>query len=147
MFSHILLPIDGSVPALAAARHGIALAASHHARVHAYYAIAPFHVMSYTPAAIEASAQEYAVVARRLAQDSLRAVRLAAEQAGVPYGESMTVCEPPSEGILLAARTQGCDLIVMATHGRRGLKSLLLGSQTQAVLADGALPVLVYRHP
>jgi nucleotide-binding universal stress UspA family protein len=75
----------------------------------------------------------------------LGAVESAAGAAGVPCDVASATSDDPYEEILRAAGDKGCDLIVMASHGRRGVKALLLGSETQKVLTHGTVPVLVYR--
>lgn len=79
------------------------------------------------------------------ANDRLNVVERAARAAGVPYELVMSRATPPWKAILDAARANDCQMIVMASHGRSGLGALLLGSETQKVLAHGDRPVLVIR--
>ena len=76
---------------------------------------------------------------------NLLAVEKAAEEAGVPCETARETNVQPYEAIVEAARKKGCDLIIMASHGRRGVQGLLLGSETQKVLTHSKIPVLVYR--
>ena len=69
------------------------------------------------------------------------------KEAGVPCNKVSATSDIPYEAIIDAATQSGCDLIFMASHGRRGLASLLLGSETQKVLTHSTIPVLVYRTP
>ena len=76
---------------------------------------------------------------------NLLAVEKAAEEAGVPCETARETNDQPYEAIVEAARKKGCDLIIMASHGRRGVQGLLLGSETQKVLTHSKIPMLVYR--
>jgi len=147
MFKHILIPTDGSEVSRKAVRAGIALAGEMGAKVTAFYAEEPvpgqFYGEGYIAdkklvAALEARA-------RRYSRKCVGAVRTAGKAAGVPV-ETVVVKSPvPYRGIIEAARRGNCDAIVMASHGRRGLAGLLLGSVTQQVLSHSRIPVLVYR--
>jgi nucleotide-binding universal stress UspA family protein len=75
----------------------------------------------------------------------LRNAAQAAADAGVAAETLSSECASPYEGIIAAAENQACDLIFMASHGRRGASALLLGSETQKVLTHCRIPVLVYR--
>lgn len=79
------------------------------------------------------------------ARDILEAAAAVARQAGVPFDAVKKVGNHPSELIIEAARENLCDLIFMASHGRRGVSALLLGSETNKVLTHSKIPVLVYR--
>jgi len=87
--------------------------------------------------------ETFAKAARERAEAILKAATSQAEAAGVPSTSSTAVDPVIYQAILAAARDNGCDLIVMATHGRRGLAGLLIGSETQRVLTHSELPVLV----
>jgi nucleotide-binding universal stress UspA family protein len=71
-------------------------------------------------------------------------IEQAAKKAGVPCEVISVTSDYPADTILSTAKKRKCDLIVMATHGRRGIKGVLLGSETQRVLTQSAIPVLVY---
>ena len=79
------------------------------------------------------------------ADRQLALVSQAAQKLGVTCNAIKTVEFSPYTGIINTARDQGCDLILMSSHGRRGLAGLLLGSETQKVLTHSTVPVLVYR--
>jgi nucleotide-binding universal stress UspA family protein len=147
MYRHILVPTDGSQRSAAAAASAIRLAHALGARVTA------LHVM---PELMEAPLDSWAQGdtrsrsrLRRLfeahAQEYLAAFTRQAAQAGVPCATMSVSGGAPHEAVLEAAQAQDCDLIFMASHGRRGDAALLLGSETAKVLIHGAIPVLVHR--
>lgn len=148
MFKHILLPIDGSELSLSAAKMGIELAQTCGARVYALHVVPVFQAISYMykSEALAAYEPTYAKEATRIAVEYLAQVQRLAEDAGVKYSGSYDVAEYPYEIILQTARDKGCDLVVMGSHGRRGLSRLLLGSVTQKVLLQGDVAVLVCRR-
>lgn len=145
MFKHILLPTDGSDLSLRAIERGVALAKAMGARVTGFHAAAPFRVFAYETEQLEPTREEYLRVSAEQSAIILGTIETAARTAGVPCESVSTVSDHPYEDILQTATERGCDLIVMASHGRRGVKGLLLGSETQKVLTHGNLPVLVYR--
>lgn len=145
MFKHILLPTDGSDLSLRAVERGIELAKAMGARVTGFHASTPFHVLAYDTLQLESTREEYLRSSAGQAAQMLGKIETAAQAAGVPCASVSTVSEHPYEDILQTATQRGCDLIVMASHGRRGVKGLLLGSETQKVLTHGNVPVLVYR--
>lgn len=147
MFGHILLPTDGSPASRRAAVAGVGLARDLGARVTALYAApAPtplvyehFIPVGYMPA------EEHVEAIERAARRYLGAVEAAAKAANVPCESVRLTSEYPWEAILETAKRRKCDLIVMASHSRRGVAALFIGSQTQKVLAHASMPVLVYR--
>ena len=145
MFKHILLPTDGSDLSWRAAEQGIALAKSMGARVTAFQAVEPFHVFAYDAMQVEATRGEYLRLSAEQSAQVLGRIETAARSAGVPCDSVSTNSEHPYEDILKTVADRGCDLIVMASHGRRGVKGMLIGSVTQKVLTHGNVPVLVYR--
>jgi nucleotide-binding universal stress UspA family protein len=145
MYKHILVPTDGSPLSLKAARAAARLAKPLKARITAFYVIEPFT----PPMSAEGMAfrmqqdiREYEQGARRSAD---RALAKAATAAGGKCDTAAVVHENPWEAIIKAADSKKCDLIVMASHGRRGISALLLGSETQKVLTHSKTPVLVCR--
>jgi nucleotide-binding universal stress UspA family protein len=145
MFKHILLPIDGSDLSLGAARLGIELAKTCGARIHTLHVVPSFQAFIYMSEALVGSQAAYTEQAISLAVEYLAQVQRLAEDAGVQYSGSYVVAERPHEIIMQTTREQHCDLVVMASHGRRGLSRWLLGSETQKVLLQGDVPVLVCR--
>lgn len=143
MFKHILLPVDGSALSLRAADMGIALAARVGARVHGLHVLDPFPAIGYFAQVIQASRSDYDQAAVGRAEQYLAEVSKRARAAAVPCDSSHEFDHRPYCAIIDAARKHHCDLIVMASHGWRGLDRLLLGSETQKVLLHGNLPVLV----
>jgi nucleotide-binding universal stress UspA family protein len=91
------------------------------------------------------SKREYAALCKKEADKILQDVAQKASAAGVPFAAAQAIVASPWEGILRAARRNKCDAIVMASHGRRGVSALLLGSETQKVLTHSRLPVIVIR--
>jgi nucleotide-binding universal stress UspA family protein len=148
MYTRILVPLDGSALSDKATGAAIELARALSARIIAFYA-APAG-----PTAVFSEGAEFTGYASREVFQKMRdafgsqlleqATRKAAA-AGVSAEGRMAVSDAPSEAILAAAAEAGCDLIVMASHGRRGMSALLLGSETQKVLAHSQIPVLVIR--
>ena len=145
MFKHILLPTDGSRGSEKAIRKALELAKSTGAKVTGFHVIPKFHVFTYRTEMLEDTREEYARDSRAHAQQYLAVIEKAAKQAGVSCETAYTTSDHPYEAIIRAAKRKGCDLIAMASHGRKGVQGLLLGSETQKVLTHSKIPVLVYR--
>jgi len=147
MYKHILLPTDGSPLSEKANVHAIGLAQALNAR------LTVFHVSPEYPTPIVAegivlepiSLIEYETRAKEQAQSILEAVKQAADAACVRCDTLHRIAPIPWEAILEAARSVGADVILMASHGRRGLAALILGSETQRVLMHTDRPVIVIR--
>ncbi|MEO5677740.1 MAG: universal stress protein [Usitatibacter sp.] len=148
MYKHILVPTDGSPLSMKAAKAAARLARVLKARITSLYVIPPFSPPSHAEAvAFYAlySAKEYEEGMRRHAAKALAKVKAVADAARVKSAGISVIQGNPWEAIIKAARSKKCDLIVMASHGRRGLAGLLLGSETQKVLTHSKVPVLVCR--
>jgi nucleotide-binding universal stress UspA family protein len=145
MFKHILIPTDGSELATAAVDRGVALAAALKAEVTFLTVIEPFTVLTANPIQLEATRGEYEAQSAAHAARVLADCAARAAAAGVASSGLTERSEQPWAAIAEAAATAGCDLIAMASHGRRGMAAVMLGSQTSKVLAQSKLPVLVYR--
>jgi nucleotide-binding universal stress UspA family protein len=148
MFKRILVPTDGSKLALKGVKAGAKLARSLRARVTGVYVVAPYMPPMYGEAAMYVpglSPNEYKKNAERSAKKALDAIQAEARRAGAPFTAKIVYDALPWEGILRAARAGKCDAIVMASHGRGGLGGLILGSETQRVLAHSKIPVLIVR--
>jgi len=148
MFTHILIPTDGSKLAAKGAKAGIKLAQALGARVTAVYVIQPYAPAMYGEAAIyvpAVSPREYKKASEQAAKKALAALEIEARTAGVPCASVFVEDPQPWGGILRVARSKKCDAIAMASHGRGGLGGLILGSETQRVLARSKIPVLVTR--
>ena len=143
---HIVIPIDGSPTSAKAGKAGVEFAGRVGAKVTVYYAVDPAPYGFYAEGA---PADEPAMVAlerraRQAGEKHVEAIAKAARAAGVPCTTVVEIAVP-DEGIPAAARKRKCDAIFMGSHGRRGLKRLLLGSVTSRVLASADRPVIVYR--
>ena len=145
MYSNILIPTDGSGLAGKAVRHGIALAQRIGAKVTALMVSPPFHTFTTDTQMIEDTPAQYQTRMRNHAEKTLGAIADAAQTAGVACEIVHVEHEHPYRAIIVSADAKGCDLIVMASHGRRGISALLLGSETVKVLTHSTIPVLVYR--
>ncbi len=145
MFKHVLLPTDGSPQSEAAVRQGIALAKEQQARVTGIHVVPEFHVFTYHPDMLEDTRAEYDRDSKAQATKILAAVEDAARAAGVPCDTVCATNDEPYEAIIKTADEKGCDLIAMASHGRKGMKGLLVGSETQKVLTHSHQPVMVLR--
>lgn len=144
MFKHILLPTDGSPLSEAAIQKGVRFAKTIRARVTGLCVTPKLRYLSYDSELSAEVRKQMAAACQAMAERSLSAIEEAAREAGVPCD---TVCETndyPYEAIIRAAEKRQCDLIIMASHGRRGVEGLLLGSETQKVLTHSRIPVLVY---
>ena len=147
MFKHILLPTDGSAVAAKAVKAGIALARELGARVTGYYALEsalpPIYAEGYiadprTLALMERRAKEYG-------EQQIAAMAKLAKAAGVRFQGVCAEAETPAEGIVRTASRKGCDSIFIASHGRRGIAKLVMGSVTDRVLRTSRVPVVVFR--
>jgi nucleotide-binding universal stress UspA family protein len=147
MYKHILIPTDGSELAAKAIAAGIEFAREVHARVTGFTAVPEYAV----PSEVEMMArrgislEQYEREAKRQADGALQKIADRAREAGVDYDADYAQSDRPHEAIIRAAEKHGCDLVVMASHGWRGLKGLLLGSETHKVLTHSRIPVLVVR--
>lgn len=146
LYKHILISTDGSEVAAKGVDHGLALAKSVGAKVTIVMVTERFPVYGgseWIPGPMELEAYESGQ--KENAAKVLADVKAAADRLGVA-NETLHVPEAqPAEAIVDTAGKRGCDLIVMSSHGRRGLRRLLLGSQTSEVLVSSPVPVLVVR--
>ena len=147
MFKHILVPMDGSQLSQDAAKKAVSIAKETGARITAFYAKQPASEIYWDklawvtlpePSKLAESAEQEAKRVLSYIEDLCR-------EAGVSYAGQSVTCDTVYEGIIAAANQSGCDLIFMASHGRRGINALLLGSETNKVLTHSKIPVLVYR--
>lgn len=145
MYKHILIATDGSDLAGKAVSAGLALAKELKAKVTAVSATEPWTaMMAGEPAALSFPIDEYETAAAENAERILSKVREEAAKLGVDC-ETVHVNDFAAEAILATAEKKGCDLIAMASHGRRGLARVLLGSQAIQVLTHSSIPVLICR--
>jgi nucleotide-binding universal stress UspA family protein len=146
MYTHILISTDGSEVARKGVDHGVSLAKSIGAKVTIVMATERWPVYAgpdWIPGPTEMA--EYEARQKEAAATVLADVKAAADRLGVD-AETVHVPEAqPAEAIIATAKERHCNLIVMASHGRRGFRRLLLGSQTSEVLVGSPVPVLVVR--
>jgi nucleotide-binding universal stress UspA family protein len=145
MYRKILLPTDGSALSTAAIAQCVALAKSLGAKVVGMTVSAPFHTYALEPMMVGDTTETYKKECEELAAKYLGAITSAAGAAGVPCEITHVNADHPYEGIIDTAKTAGCDLIFMASHGRKGVSALVLGSETVKVLTHSKIPVLVCR--
>jgi len=145
MFKHLLLPTDGSPSSEDAIRQAIAFAKGAQAQVTGLYVMPEFHVLTYRVEEVEDTKAEFAADCRAHAKQYLDVIQQAAGDAGVSCRTVSVSSDHPFEAIIESAEKNACDLIVMASHGRQGLRALLLGSETLKVLTHSKIPVLVFR--
>ena len=146
MYTHILLPTDGSALSERAIDHGIALAKALDASVTGVTVSEPLSALAIGAVAIaNVSEDYYSQEIAAAAEKRLDVVRKAAAAAGVVCDLVHVEGTHPYQAIIDTARTKGCDVIVMASHGRRGLSAIVLGSETVKVLTHSTIPVVVCR--
>lgn len=145
MFNHILIAIDGSELADKALQQGLELASALKAKVTIVTVTEPWHTFAAGEATVAFPIDEYEAGITKAAQSTLGNAEIAAKNANVPYDSVHVKDSYPADGILETAKKSSCDLIVMASHGRRGLSRLLLGSQANHVVTHSSFPVLICR--
>ncbi len=138
MFKHVLIPTDGSELSEAAIGRGVAFAKAMGARVTGVTVSRPFLL-------IADRKDEYSANAEKHAQQRLKAIAEAAGVSSVSFQAVHLFSENPYQAIIDTANDRGCDVISMASHGRRGMSAVLLGSETLKVLTHSKIPVLVWR--
>lgn len=147
MFKHILVPTDGSDLSTGTVARAISFAREAGARVTFFFAKPDYPVAFYGEGALidPTTPEKFSEMADQQATEILARCEAMAKEAGVQSASTSLVNDVPYEAIISAAESAGCDLIFMASHGRRGISGLLLGSETQKVLTHSKIPVLVYR--
>jgi nucleotide-binding universal stress UspA family protein len=145
MYRHILIPTDGSELSQRAVEQGVAVAKAINAKVTVLTVSTPFHVFAVEPGMVTDTPEGYARHAAAFAAKYLQAAKQTASAAGVGC-DTLHVEHPhPYQAIIDTAAQKACDLILMASHGRRGISAVVLGSETMKVLTHSAIPVLVIR--
>jgi nucleotide-binding universal stress UspA family protein len=147
MYKQILVATDGSKLSARAVTHAIDLAQALGAKLTAFYAAPDYPLPAYADGVAyePMSRKEYQALCRKEADAILGPIAMKAESAGIEFNSVHAIGPAPWEAILAAARKNKCEAIVMASHGRRGVSALLLGSETQKVLTHSKIPVLVVR--
>ena len=144
MFKHILVPVDGSPTAQKAVEKAAGLARAFGSQVTAIYVIDPYPFTGLGSDFAYGQA-EYLSAATAEAKEATEAAQATLAQAGVPAATQVIEAHAPWRGILDTAKAVGADLIVMGSHGRRGLEKVVLGSVAQRVLSHAHLSVFVVR--
>jgi len=150
MFKHILLPTDGSKLSDKVVKQAIKTAQALGAKItaihvmpnYARYVSERYNVSAALAAPVK---RKYIEEAAALSEEILDQVCAAGTAAGVECARVSVICDSPYEAIIKQATKSGCDLVMMASHGRKGLQSMLLGSETQKVLVHSKIPALVCR--
>ncbi|WP_313951467.1 universal stress protein [Accumulibacter sp.] len=147
MFKHILVPVDGSDLSKETARRAVSFAKEAGARITAFFAKPEYPVSYYGEGALidPTTPEKFAELAEQQAQQVLDFVVELCQNAGVKVDKLSLTSDIPYQAIIDGATQSGCDLIFMASHGRRGISALLLGSETHKVLTHSKIPVLVFR--
>jgi len=147
MYSNLLVPTDGSKLSDKAVAQAIALAKAIGAKITAFHASADYPTPLYAEGvSVQViSKRDYEKQVKAEAQKALDRVATKAAAAGVACTTMNAIAAAPWEGILACAKKARCDAIVMASHGRKGITGLILGSETTKVLTHSKLPVLVVR--
>jgi nucleotide-binding universal stress UspA family protein len=145
MFKHVLLPTDGSELSEMAIREGIRFAKESNAKLTGVSVTPEYHLLAIDAAMFQDTEEQFLAATQAQARNHLAALQRAASEQGVSCEVELAVNDHPYEAIIRTAERKGCDLILTASHGRRGVKGLLLGSETQKVLTHSRIPVLMYR--
>lgn len=145
MYTHLLLPTDGSPLSGDALERGLALARSLGARATILTVVEPFYMFTASDDHLGETREQYEKFARQAATGILQNAKDRAAELGVQAQVKLVGSEHPDQAIIDAVQESGCDLVAMASHGRRGVNALLLGSVTQQVLTRSTVPVLVFR--
>ena len=147
MYRHILIPTDGSELSQKAIDYGMALAKSVNAKATVMTVTTPFHTFAVEPGMITDTPEQYGKRMAALAAKYFIVAKEAALAAGVNCDTVHIEHDQTYLAIIDTAVRKSCDLIVMASHGRRGLSAIVLGSETLKVLTHSTIPVLVFRAP
>jgi nucleotide-binding universal stress UspA family protein len=147
MYRHILIPTDGSALSQAAVEYGISLAKSVGAKATVLTVSTPFPTFAAEPVIVTDTPELYAKRVAALVTRYLDAAKEVALVAGVSCETVHVENDHPYLAIIDTAVKRSCDLIVMASHGRRGISAIVLGNETNKVLTHSSIPVLVVRSP
>ncbi|BAL27207.1 universal stress protein [Azoarcus sp. KH32C] len=147
MFGHLLVPIDGSELSQQTVEKAVVFAREIKAHITFFFVRADVEASVYGDAALLRSTDPeiFEKAADEEARSILMQAQVVANSSGINSEVLSAISDHPYEAIIAAAENRRCDLIVMASHGRRGIKGVVLGSQTQKVLTHSKFPVLVYR--
>jgi nucleotide-binding universal stress UspA family protein len=145
MYKHLLIATDGSALAQKGVEHGLTLAKALQAQATVITVTEPWDVVVLPEGAVVFPPADYEDSLAAGAAKILAGVNDTAQKLGTSCATLHVKDRYPAEGIVETAREKGCDLIVMASHGRRGLGRLVLGSAANEVVTHSSIPVLIYR--
>jgi nucleotide-binding universal stress UspA family protein len=145
MHKNILVPTDGSELSKRATEYAVALAKSVNAKLTVLTVTTPYYGSIVERSVPATRIEDYQHEAAKLSEQYLDAAKDIAATAKVPCNAIHVQSPQPYQAIIDVAKDQGCDLIVMASHGRRGVAAVVLGSETIKVLTHSTIPVLVVR--
>lgn len=145
MFKHILIPTDGSDLSNIAITHGVKFAKEINAKITGLTVTTPYNYYAVEAVQVTNTPDQYAAEMETLAERNLKVLKDTAAQAGVACELVHRTSEHPYEEIVNTAQDRGCDVIFQASHGRRGVRALIMGSETHKVLTHTKIPVLVFR--
>lgn len=147
MFKHIFVPTDGSELSRATAKRAVSFAKETGARITAFFAKPEYPIAYFGEGALidPTTPEKFAQLADQQADEYLGEVAALCAEQGVECSTLSAISDVPYEAIIEAVEKSGCDLIFMASHGRKGISGFLLGSETNKVLTHSKVPVLVYR--
>lgn len=147
MFKHILVPTDGSQLSQDTVRRAVSFAQEAGAKITAFFAKPEYPIAYFGEGALidPTTPERFVELAEQQADEYLSFAQKMCEAAGVQCDTVSTASDVPYQAIVQAAEKAGCDLIFMASHGRRGISGFLLGSETNKVLTHSKIPVLIYR--
>lgn len=146
MFKTILVPTDGSPAADQTIKAAIEFAQSNGGKIVGLSVAEPYPYAPLTDGSITVDAQSYEAKMREMAQMHVQKIADAAQAANIPCEMCVRQSFSPYEEIISVANKYNCEIIFMASHGRKGLSRLFVGSETQKVLAHSTIPVLVFRQ-
>jgi nucleotide-binding universal stress UspA family protein len=145
MYKHISIPTDGSELSQTAIDHGAKLAKALNAKITILTVSEPFHIFALDPTVVTGTPAEYKRRIADVTAQYLKTAKDTAVTAGVTCDGVHVEHEQPYRAIIDTASKMGCDAIVMASHGRRGISAMVLGSETVKVLTHSTTPVVVVR--
>ena len=145
MFKHILIPTDGSELSKVAIQNGVKFAKEINAKITGITVTVPYHYFAVDAMQISDTVEQYSIDVKAMADRYLSVIKEEASNAGVECDLVHCSNEHPYEEIVKTAQERQCDVIFQASHGRRGMGGVILGSETQKVLTHSKIPVLVFR--
>ncbi|MDO8457371.1 MAG: universal stress protein [Burkholderiaceae bacterium] len=145
MFKHILIPTDGSELSKVAIQNGVKFAKEINAKITGLTVTVPYHYFAVDAMQLSDTPEQYSIDVKAMADRYLGVIKEEASKAGVECDLVHVSSEHPYEEIVKTAQERQCDVIFQASHGRRGMGGVILGSETQKVLTHSKIPVLVFR--